>query len=728
MENYDLLYGKAKSHKSFNIVSIEIENDIATIFCQDENGSTYKHLEDNKFWLLCNENPKQWYRLKGDLHYKWGKQFTNRQDFLKARQYLKTEDTFSIYDPKESFMCLKGYTYYKGLKPQDISVLSFDIETTSLEHNSNAKLLLISNTFRTNRKIYNNETEEWEDNLIIERKLFDFKEYKDEGEMIEDWCKWVQDIDPSILCGHNVQIFDLPYIQFIADKFGVEVKLGRNGSSLKRESYESKFRKDGSQFYHYNKSKVYGREIIDTMFLALKYDVGRKYESYGLKSIIKQENLEVKERQFYDAQQIRFQYHKDEEWTKIRNYAMFDADDSLALFDLMAPPLFYSAQMIPKSFQLITESAEGSKINSMMVRAYIQEGHSLPKDSESVEFEGAISIGNPGIYSNVYKVDVASLYPSIMIEYGVYDPDKDPNGSFLDLVKSLTEQRLNNKRLAKETGDRSYKDIEQAQKILINSCYGFLAANGLCFNSPKKASYITEMGRSVLTKAITWNNSKGFKLVNADTDSISFSKGDNGPITPEERTELLLELNSLFPERIHWEDDGYYLKLIVLKAKNYILQTEDGKVKIKGSSLKDQKKELALQEFLKEIINSILDNKNNYLEVYHKYVKEALNVNDIKRWCSKKTITSKVLNGERTNETKIKDAIANSEYCEGDKAYMFFEEDDTLKLAENFKGTYNKEKLLEKLYKTALTFESIIPKETFINYKLKRSKELLKDL
>jgi hypothetical protein len=43
-------------------------------------------------------------------------------------------------------------------------------------------------------------------------------------------------------------------------------------------------------------------------------------------------------------------------------------------------------------------------------------------------------------------------------------------------------------------------------------------------------------------------------------------------------------------------------------------------------------------------------------------------------------------------------------------------------------GNYDKNRYLEKLYKTALIFENVIPKETFINYKLKRSQHLLEDL
>lgn len=754
MQN-ELLYGKSVNDRSEKIVSIEIKDDVTELFIQDEDGSVNKKLTGNKFWILSHDNPGNWHKLEGNLYYQYGKQFTSRNDFYKTKQSLRNSDIFCINDSKEAFMVLKGYTYFRGLKPTDPSILSFDIETTGVDLNGFSKALLISNTFRKNEKKYNAEKEEWEDNLVIERKLFAYDEFTDEGEMIQEWCKWVRKMDPSIICGHNINSFDINYLKYVANKFGNKLNLGRDGSPLKTNNYESKFRKDGSQDLHYHKHSIYGREIIDTMFLAIKYDIGRKYESYGLKPIIKQEGLEVKNRQFYEASQIRNNYTNKDEWIKIKSYATHDADDSLSLYDLMSPALFYSAQMIPKSFQLICESAEGSKINSIMMRAYLQQGHSLPQKSEAEKFEGAISLGNVGIFKNVFKVDVASLYPSIMIEEKVCDHFKDPKAYFLNLVKTLTEQRLENKRKAKETGERYYKDIEQSQKILINSAYGFLAANGLLFNSPQNAAFITRKGREILQKAIDWCQNGGFKLVNADTDSISFSKIDGSFVKKEERGDLLNALNDLFPNRIKWEDDGYYRNLIVVAIKNYILLKDDfdpvkdkdfqpytinGIVygfKIKGSSLKDQKKELGLLEFIREIIDCILEEKHDYLKIYDKYAKEIMNLKDIKRWASKKTLTSTTYESQRANETKLIDAVKNTDYREGDKVWVYFDIDSNLKLVENYKNDHNINKLLEKLYKTSETFmdykekgeliQGLFRQGTFLNYSLKKNKTLLED-
>jgi len=159
--------------------------------------------------------------------------------------------------------------------------------------------------------------------------------------------------------------------------------------------------------------------------------------------------------------------------------------------------------------------------------------------------------------------------------------------------------------------------------------------------------------------------------------------------------------------------------------KPYILY--DGKkTKIKGSALKASTLEPALKEFIKEMINMILKDDKNYMALYMKYVKEIMNLTDIKRWSFRKTLTSKVYSSERTNETKVMDAIGDTEYVEGDRAYFFFKEDESLCLVEKFTGDYNKTKLLKKLHNAGKRFETILPvDELFKNYSLKKNKKEL---
>lgn len=497
-----LIFGK---DDTTNIVSCEVNNSNIELFIEKDGVVSSKFIP-NKYWLISSKQLNfSWLPLKGNLFYKYIKYFNNKEDFRAAKEVSTFANTFSVGDPKESAMLLNGFTYFKGMKVKDVSILSFDIEATNLVHNKHSRVLMISNTLRKNG--------------VIKKKIFACDEYSSDAEMFDDWCKWVREEDPSIISGFNIFGYDLPYIEFCASKAGTSLNLGRNGSKIFFSKNDSKFRKDGSQDYLYKRCFIYGREIVDMMFVAYHFDFSRKYEKYALKEIIKHEKLARPGRQYYEAENIGRDWEDLEKRQLIKAYGQDDADENLALFDLMISAYFYLTPSIPKSFQTINYSASGSQINSFLIRSYLQNGHSLPQASEAVKFPGAISDGFPGIYSNVFKVDVASLYPSIMLQYEIYDKNKDPNRHFLQMVKYFTEQRLEDKKKAKETGDRYYYELEQARKIIINSAYGLLGATGLLFNSPKNAAFVTEKGREILKKAILWASGNEYieKVVEEDS-------------------------------------------------------------------------------------------------------------------------------------------------------------------------------------------------------------------
>lgn len=703
-----LIFGKDSTQ---NIVSCEVDGSNIEIFIETPEGVS-SYFIPNKYWIVSDRTiGSGWEQLKGQGYYKYIKYYTDEPLWSKERNYFKKKaDIFSVYDAKEAAMLLNGFTYYKGMKVSDVSTLAFDIESTGLLHNKDSKVLLISNTYTKNG--------------IKERKLFSYDEYNNDKEFLEAWCAWVCEKDPSVIMGYNIFAYDLPYIQFCADKVDADLSLGRNGTTVKYNRYESEFRKDGSQSYNYTRCYIYGREIVDNMFLAYHYDQAtRKYESYRLKQIIKQEGLEVKDRQHYDASTIAKNYVIPEEWQKIKQYAIHDSDDADALYKLQIPAYFYLTQSIPKSFQSINYTASGSQINAFLIRSYLQDGQALPKASPPVEFEGATSFGHPGVYKNVYKIDVASLYPSIMLQYEVCDVIKDPKRNFSAMVSYFTDERLRNKKLAKETGDKYYKDLQEAQKIVINSAYGMLGAPGLIFNSPKNAALVTQKGREVLQTCIDWCISMGFTVVNGDTDSVSITF-DGQYLTDEERRDILNRVNELYPPKIHFEDDGYYKTVIVVRVKNYILQDQNGKIKIKGSALKATMKEPALKEFIKNVVDLLLEDKREeVVALYHKYVKEIFSITEMARWVSKKTVTEKVLDAERTNEQKVLDAIEDTDYTIGDKILVYFNKEKELKLLEKWNNDHDEPTLLGKLYKTTLIFENVIAKDKFKNYSLKRKNQ-----
>ncbi len=234
-------------------------------------------------------------------------------------------------------------------------------------------------------------------------------------------------------------------------------------------------------------------------------------------------------------------------------------------------------------------------------------------------------------------------------------------------------------------------------------------------------------------------------LINCDTDAVMIAKPDQSPWSKEEQYNFLTELNKQFPDLINFEHDGYFTTVVVIKAKNYVLQEEDGEVTYKGSSLKTSNKEPIMKEMMQEMLAAILaDNIDTLPSIYERYCEMARNVNDIKPWCTKKTITKSVLKckgyekltieerkekGIRKNETDVWDAVKGIHIQEGDKVYLYtdvvsrevevkqYKNGKTkekvtevlgLKLAQDFQGSYSVDKLLKRCYDTVKIFSNVI--------------------
>ena len=695
-DKYDsLIFGKDGTEK---IVNVTVDNDQVFIYKADGSVDVREYLN----WAIGSIWDEGCSRLKGNQFFKFIKD-------LPEDQYYGLKDNWNprIWTPRtatEGFLLRSGMTYFKGMKVSDVSLMSFDIEATTLDKdNPDAEVVLLSITCRDRRGRFF-------------KHLFDMFDYQTRQDMWTDIAKHVKRLDPDIIIGHNILPYDLPY----ANKDAGGLNWGRDGSAMTFDTKASKIRKDGSQQYEFFNAQISGREIVDTFFLSLKYDIGREFPSYGLKAIEKHLGLVEEDRSWDFAKwPVRKLVEakkagNDAIWNEFRQYCEDDSDSPIKMFDIMIPSFFYLCQSVPKSLQQMINEASGSQLDSLMIRSYLQDNMSLPKTSKKEEFEGAVSMGVPGVYKNVRKVDVASLYPSIMLQYEIYDKKKDPSRNMLKMLEYFRNERLTNKRLAKETGDKYYDDLQNSQKIMINSMYGFMGAGYLLFNYPEGAAEVTKRGREILLKGVEWatghtlekvvksTRNKGtddeedkfhwivgrkiseglnYTLVNTDTDSFSYTNG----LAPskEEFKKEIESLNSIYPELIKWEDDGVYERIVVVKAKNYVL-VKNGKVKYKGSSLTDQKKEPRLLTLLEQLINVLLteDNKEEaeakILAVYNECCREVVAKFNVLDWVTKKTVTKSILNPKRANEQKPMDAINEAikrgvitGTQEGDKIWLY---------------------------------------------------------
>lgn len=527
--------------------------------------------------------------------------FQKAKDFLQKRTGLSPSKGEAPYaflnDPVHQFLLWTGKTFFRGMAFPDLRRLQLDIETYTTggfefpnADREGDRITAISLTDSTG----------WERLL--------FGKERTEAEMIAELCACVKARDPDAIEGHNLFKFDLPYLEKRAARAGVPLALGRDGSIP--SAHPSRFQV-AERTIDYPKYEIRGRSVVDTWILAQIYDVStRDLESFGLKEIVAQLGLASPDRTYLDAS--RTSWYFDHEPETLKRYALDDAREVRALSAVLSRSFFLQAQILPWSYQNVIVRGNATKVEGLLLREYLRRRAAIPKPAEGKAYEGGFTEQyREGVVRDVLHADVASLYPSIMLAFGV-KPRSDAEGIWLDLLRALRGMRLDAKRRMREAagGEERLEQqaLQQTLKVLVNSFYGFLGTAFARWNDPEAAAEVTRRGREIVRAMIERLAAEGCSPVEVDTDGIYFTAPREG--IPESEAEALVgRVNAALPEGIEAEYDGRYKAMFAHKVKNYALLDSEGRLTIKGSGLKSRGLERFQREFLRDMIRLLVEGR-----------------------------------------------------------------------------------------------------------------------
>ena len=161
-------------------------------------------------------------------------------------------------------------------------------------------------------------------------------------------------------------------------------KLGRDGGELRARPSRMQIAERSIAYRRYD---IPGRNIIDTWILAQHYDISsRELESLGLKQLAQHFGLARKDRVYIDASKIS--HYFEHEPDKLYEYALDDARETRALAETLSPSYFVQAQIFPYSYQSAVLRGNATKIDALMMRAYLAAGHSIPAPSQPAPVAG----------------------------------------------------------------------------------------------------------------------------------------------------------------------------------------------------------------------------------------------------------------------------------------------------------------------------------------------------
>ncbi len=578
---------------------------------RDEEFFPFFHLSDKRF---IEQYPEKYWikKLSGSNFYQYLCAFPSVSGMWDAVQFVlrrvarelqttiaahyDTEHLFLRPDMSTQFLLQSGKTLFKGMEFGELHRLQLDIETYSKDYRFS----------RPDRK----------DDRIILIAVSDNRglqtvlggKHVSEKKLLQQCIALITDKDPDVIEGHNIFNFDLPYLLRRCALHGIEFGIGRDGSPPSGYASRTAFAERSVEYTSY---EVAGRHVIDTWLLVQSYDASkRSMESHGLKYAAKFFGIASPERTYIPGEKISWYW--DNEPDTLKAYALDDVTETRGLSEKLSGSAFYLTSMLPFNYGTAAKLGSAAKIESIFLREYIKQRHSIPRPQRGSPTSGGYTdIFYTGLFSPIVHADVESLYPSIMVTKNI-KPITDDLNVFPSALEFLTAVRLETKqRLLSETDDQQRSALDAMQssfKILINSFYGYLGyAKGL-FNDYQQADVVTNTGRTLLKQLIREIEIHNGTVIEVDTDGIYFIPPDN--VTGEEAERKFVEhLSDTLPEGIRLGFSGRFRRMLSYKKKNYALLQYDHRILIKGSSLISRSMERFGRSYLQQCVDSLLNDR-----------------------------------------------------------------------------------------------------------------------
>jgi len=392
-----------------------------------------------------------------------------------------------------------------------LKIMSFDIENTI----KTQRLLVIGYTISFLGK--------YEDGYIV----------GEPADIVRQFVELVRKQDPDVITGYNIDGYDLPFIEGVASKGGIELKLARDMTTPQRIQ---------GQFW-----RIHGRVVADAWW-NVKREIHPKQETLAFVSI----ELLGESKGDVDRLNIDREWEKDRE--RVIKYCIKDSYLALRILEKIDVLDKYENMSTVSLIPLddVWNSGNSTLIDSLVIRVADRRGIAVPmnnfinRNEEKIE-GGYVHSIEPGLYDMVAVLDFKSMYPSLMIKYNIcfttISEDGEiisPNGTRFvsperkrglipELLEDLMRTRDKYKLMMRnetDPGRKRYLNSMQSQvKILMNSFYGVFASSFYRFTDQNIGSSITAFARETIKGIINDLNSKGIQVIYGDTDSVFIKTG-----------------------------------------------------------------------------------------------------------------------------------------------------------------------------------------------------------
>ncbi|ASI13609.1 family B DNA polymerase [Candidatus Mancarchaeum acidiphilum] len=545
---------------------------------------------------------------------------------INYRFYLKDDDLVKVEPLEDKKSEVK------------LNYLCFDIETYNPHGMSRPEVdpvIMISYSYHSNDSDGNG--------VITTKKVnLPYVTYVEkEEQLFSEFENLLDKLDIDIVTGYNSATFDVRYMLDRAKALKIKFNMARY------KDRETRIERYGLA----EKVRIAGRVHVDT-YLVVKFIAVVGAAEY----ILKLDNFKLKT--VYDAVSGDTKHNVEkldiwklwdnggEDLLELTKYNLSDSESLRKVYETFIPIMIELTRTTGNVLSDIAVSTTGQMVEFMLMR-YAQEfGELIPNKPSSEDIRkramepvvGAYVVTpEPGIYSNIAIFDFRGLYPSIIISHNI-DPSSICDGSNENYCKDVYEsptgtkfsktrksimptillilinQRAEVKKLYKLDKDNILLGSRsQALKIVSNSFYGYMGYIRSRWYSRECAGSVTAYGREYIHKLKDLAESKGFKVIYGDTDSIMFLLGNK---TKDDAMKFLSDYNATLPEGMNLELEDFYTRGVFVgkkiqkgttgAKKKYAMLSESGKIKIRGFELVRRDWSKVARDTQLKVLNEIL--------------------------------------------------------------------------------------------------------------------------
>jgi DNA polymerase I len=428
-----------------------------------------------------------------------------------------------------------------------------------------------------------------------------------EAEMLEKFMEIIEEYDPDMITGYNINNFDIPYLLERMNKNGIRPTFGR----CRQKTVNS--RKLMSRF----NTSIVGRVIVDSFEIIKKdFSLMRYSLDFVSDKLLGERKTSVKHSEIE-----KLWRGGDADLQRLSEYCLKDSVLAMSLLKKLrlADKYIALSKVSGTLLQDTLNGGETSRIENYLLREFNKEGFVLPckPSQESVserdtarkeELKGGFVLEpDKGLHSNVLVLDFKSMYPSIIRTFNIcpttlitgkdiegsietpsgakFVPKSVMEGIVPKILEGMMKKRQAAQRKYRNEKDPARKDVyfaeQWALKIMSNAFYGYLGYSRARVYELAIANAITSSGRNMILKTKDMIEKDGLKVVYGDTDSVMVKI----PVDDMEEIRKIgnrvsKKITGLLPGLMELEFEKVFKRFLPLTKKRYIAwkfeSTEDG--------------------------------------------------------------------------------------------------------------------------------------------------------